>query len=320
VLTGPGEQRRQVHARHVIGADGLHSTVREQAGIAIEPSQAFDERLVVQFRAPLWDLVGEQRYGIYFVSALEGGSLLPVGKPDRWQLGMPWDSSAASAAGVTHERASRWIRAAAGDAALPIAIERVVPVGFGTGLAERFRAGNTFLIGDAAHRVTPRGGTGLNTAIRDGFDIGWKLGWVLRGWADEHFLDSYERERRPIAEFNTQRSSRPDGSLLGTAFGLMADIGGRVPHAWLARGDGLVSTLDLLGDGLTLFVGPDWAGTVESSLAGSPPVSVQRLDTLTARSLGLNATGSLMARPDGHPVALRNSQISAHEGELSISL
>ena len=45
------------------------------------------------------------------------------------------------------------------------------------------RADRLFLIGDAAHRVTPRGGTGLNVALADGHDLGWKLGWVLRGWA-----------------------------------------------------------------------------------------------------------------------------------------
>ena len=110
-----------------------------------------------------------------------------------------------------------------------------MPVAFGVGLAERFREGDVFLVGDAAHRVTPRGGTGLNTAIRDGFDIGWKLAWVLRGWAGERLLESYERERRPVAEFNTQRSARADGSILSTAVGLNADIGGRIAHVWVPR-------------------------------------------------------------------------------------
>ena len=58
----------------------------------------------------------------------------------------------------------------------------------------------------------PRGATGLNTAIRDGFDLGWKLAWVLRGWAGADLLESYERERRPVAEFNAQRSGGPAGT------------------------------------------------------------------------------------------------------------
>jgi hypothetical protein len=181
--------------------------------------------------------------------------------------------------------------------------------GYGIGLAERFRKGDAFLIGDAAHRVTPRGATGLNTAIRDGFDIGWKLGWVLRGWAGDRLLDTYERERRPVAEFNTARSTRADGSLLDISTGLNADIGGRLPHVWVARGDGLVSTLDLLGEGLTLFVGPDWDGLAPDRDPASAPVSVERLDAIAARGLGLMASGSLLVRPDGHPVALSNDVV-----------
>ena len=84
---------------------------------------------------------------------------------------------------------------------------------------------------------------GLNTAIRDGFDLGWKLAWVLRGWSDESLLDTYERERRPVAEFNTGRSARADGSLLANVIGLNADIGGRIPHVWVSREDRLVSSV-----------------------------------------------------------------------------
>ena len=90
-----------------------------------------------------------------------------------------------------------------------------------------------FLVGDAAHRVTPRGGTGMNTAIADGYDLGWKLGWVLRGWAGRELLDSYEAERRPVAEHNVARSADPSGSRRRVDQELHADLGGRIPHVWL---------------------------------------------------------------------------------------
>ena len=83
---------------------------------------------------------------------------------------------------------------------------------FAAQLAERFREGSAFLVGDAAHRVSPRGGTGMNTAMHDGFDLGWKLAWVLRGWAQPALLDTYELERRPIVEHNLARSADPGGS------------------------------------------------------------------------------------------------------------
>ena len=304
-VSGP-DGRRRVRARHVIGADGLRSTVRSELGIAAAGSEGVADRLAVLFRAPVWHRVGEHRYGIYFITdEPEGRSLLPVGRPGRWLFARAWDP-ADDVDAVPLEETKLWIRDAVGDPGLPIEIDRMMPVTFGIALAEHFRAGDAFLIGDAAHRVTPRGGTGLNTAIHDGFDIAWKLAWVLRGWAGDALLDSYERERRPVAEFNAERSMRWDGSLLGTTFGLNADIGGRIAHVWVPRDDDLVSTLDLLGDGLTLFTGPDWAGSEPSDRYGLPPVTVERLDAISARALGLTASGCLLARPDGVPVSLRN--------------
>ena len=88
-------------------------------------------------------------------------------------------------------------------------------------------------MGDAAHRVTPRGGTGMNTSIRDGYDLGWKLAWVLRGWAGPELLHSYELERRPVAEHNVLRSAQPDGSVRDAADELHVDLGPRIPHVWI---------------------------------------------------------------------------------------
>src|SRR5205823_2708728 len=148
----------------------------------------------------LWELVGDHRYGIYFVAGDPlVRSFLPAGAPDRWLFGINWEPTLA-AASPAPEEVKEWIREAAGEPQLSIEVERLLPVDFAVALAERFRVSDAFLIGDAAHRVTPRGGTGLKTAIRDGFDIAWKLAWVLRGWAGEWLLDSYERERRPVAE------------------------------------------------------------------------------------------------------------------------
>ena len=309
-LVGP-ETRRRVRARYVIGADGVRSRVREALGIQSEGDENVAERLAVVFRGPVWELVREHRYGIYFVDG--GRSFLPAGKPDRWVFVMGRDGLAEDAGALTTEQITHWVRDASGEPDLQIAIERVLPVAFGIGLAERFREGDVFLIGDAAHRVTPRGGTGLNTAIRDGFDIGWKIAWVLCGWAHERLLESYERERRPVAEFNTERSSRADGSILNTAVGLNADIGGRIAHVWVPRDGHLASTLDLLGDGLTVFVGPDADDLMPSGEACSPPVTTVRLDAIAARGLGLSTEGTLLATPDGFPIQLRNPQQTAND-------
>jgi hypothetical protein len=177
-------------------------------------------------------------------------------------------------------------------------------------LADRFRAGNVFLAGDAAHRVTPRGGTGMNSAIRGGHDLGWKLGWVLRGWAGPELLDTYEAEWRPIAAHNVARSADPDGSTRETADELHVDLGGRIPHVWVNSDEGRVSTLDLLGRGLTLFTGPDSAPW-EAQPNGRPPVTHRPLDAVSARAIGVRDRGALLVRPDGTPAQLWTHEVPA---------
>jgi 3-(3-hydroxy-phenyl)propionate hydroxylase len=66
-------------------------------------------------------------------------------------------------------------------------------------MVDRMRLGNCFLAGDAAHIHSPAGGQGMNTSIQDAFNLAWKLSMVIRGTAKASLLDSYERERLPIA-------------------------------------------------------------------------------------------------------------------------
>jgi 2-polyprenyl-6-methoxyphenol hydroxylase-like FAD-dependent oxidoreductase len=72
-------------------------------------------------------------------------------------------------------------------------------------LATKFRRGNTFLLGDAAHVHSPAGGQGMNTGIQDAFNLGWKLALVSKGLAKKKLLKAYHEERFPIGEnlYNT---------------------------------------------------------------------------------------------------------------------
>jgi 2,4-dichlorophenol 6-monooxygenase len=71
-------------------------------------------------------------------------------------------------------------------------------------LADEFRAGRVFLLGDAAHRHPPTGGLGLNSAVHDAYNLCWKLAAVLAGQADDDLLDSYGAERRPVDAANVE--------------------------------------------------------------------------------------------------------------------
>lgn len=89
-------------------------------------------------------------------------------------------------------------------------------------VADRFRRGRAFLVGDAGHIHSPAGGQGMNTGIGDAINLAWKLAAVLQGRAPEALLDSYEAERLPFARRLVDTTDRVFGFL--TANGPVAEI------------------------------------------------------------------------------------------------
>jgi hypothetical protein len=137
----------------------------------------------------------------------------------------------------------------------------------------------------------------MNTAIGDGFNLGWKLSWVLKGWAPDSLLDTYETERRPIAEHNLARSLDPAGSRRSVHDELRFDLGGRLPHVWIDTATGRISSLDLLGPGLTRLSTDESSAQLADQL--DPPVTRHHLDQETAAALGADRPGGIVLRPDG---------------------
>jgi putative polyketide hydroxylase len=294
-----GERTRAVRARYVIGADGAHSIVRSALAIDMTgPGEIDSVAVSVGFSAPLWDRLGEQRYGLYPIVRPDVSSVfVPSGTGDEWVFGIGEDLVAS----LDESEMTRVIRVAAGMPDLEPRIHQIRTFKFAAEIAEQFRSERAFLIGDAAHRVTPRGGTGMNSAIADGHDLGWKLGWVLNGWAPDDLLDTYEAERRPVVTHNVERSVDERGSYRDPIDEIHVDLGGRIPHLWVEAAGRRVSTLDLVGDGLTLFTGPDTDVDAPTRTNGSAPLIVRALPAMTARALGIEPSGSLLVRPNGVP-------------------
>jgi putative polyketide hydroxylase len=293
-----------VRARYLVGSDGAHSGVRAALGIGMDGPDHLAEHLTVLFQAPLGAVVGERRYGIYFIQHPEAaGVLVPSGAGDRWLYGRGWRPDRERLEDYTEARLTGLLRAATGVPGLRPRILAMGAFSFAAQVAERYRAGDAFLVGDAAHRMTPRGAMGMNTAIGDAYDLGWKLAWVLRGWAGPELLDSYEAERRPVGR-RTARSAA-DGPEPDGAEWLAEDLGGRVAHAWLARDGRRVSTLDLLGPGLTLFTGPHAAAWQAAAAAVEvpAPLAVRPLDGAAAGAVGIGGQGAALVRPDGQVTA-----------------
>jgi putative polyketide hydroxylase len=288
---------RTVEASYLVAADGARSPVREALGIRLVGPDNLMQSVTTLLRAPLWELVGDHRHLIYSIThAAAPGVFVPTGASDRWLFGGGDDD------GSDERLTAELVRTAAGVPDLPVRIERSRYFSAGAQLAEQWRSGPIFLTGDAAHRVTPRGGTGLNLALHDGYDLGWKLGWVLRGWAGPELLDSYEAERRPVAEYTAARSADPSGSRRPAEDEVRVDLGSRMAHVWA----GERSTLDLLGPALTLFAARGAATwrRAAAELGTRVPVVVRLLDPMATRALGAPGGSALLARPDGTPLAV----------------
>ncbi|MGC5286257.1 FAD-dependent monooxygenase [Micromonospora sp. DT231] len=86
--------------------------------------------------------------------------------------------------------------------------------GGNTRIAARYRAGRVLLVGDAAHVHPAMGGPGLNLGLQDAVNLGWKLAATVRGWAPQGLLDTYESERRPVAE-RVVMSTQAQSALVG---------------------------------------------------------------------------------------------------------
>lgn len=85
-------------------------------------------------------------------------------------------------------------------------------------VAEAFRKGRAFLVGDAAHIHSPVGGQGMNTGIGDAINLAWKLAAVLQGRADLSLLDSYEVERRTFASTLVHTTDRAFNAVVAEGY------------------------------------------------------------------------------------------------------
>ncbi|HVQ16235.1 MAG TPA: FAD-dependent monooxygenase, partial [Vicinamibacterales bacterium] len=100
----------------------------------------------------------------------------------------------------TPDRCRDLIRRGAGRADLAVNVIDARSWDAAAAVADRFSAGRVFLVGDSAHVMPPTGGFGGNTGIQDAYNLAWKLDAVLAGAATRELLDTYDAERRPIAD------------------------------------------------------------------------------------------------------------------------
>jgi len=345
--------RTVVSARYVIAADGASSPIRQRLGIEMPGVERIGEYLSILFRADLDALLGHEPCGLYSLQGLGGpvpSVLVPTGGDGRWILAIPWRSDTQPVAALAHDDLVRFVRRAVGHDELDVAVQDHQLVGIGAQVAERFRVGNVFLVGDSAHRTAPTGGVGMNTAIQAAHNLAWKLAAVVRGFASPELLDSYDAERRPSGERNLLRSR---GQLQGVS-GVAADlgvvyastavvreagidpvdlveptlpscVGARAPHVWLEASGRQLSMLDLFGDHFVLLAGArgdawrfaalevasDLGVPLHAVTIGQGPITDPSGQWL--ERYGIDPEGAVLVRPDGH-IAWRASGATVDAG------
>lgn len=197
VTSGTEEELR---CGYLLGCDGSDSFVRRALGIPLEGRSAIEHFVNVYFRAELKDLVEGRWFGICFVeNPAVRGLFLPVDNDSRWLLNVRFDPEVTASASFTKEKCLELVRAAVGDSSLKVEILSAIPWQASALVAARLREGRVFLVGDSGHIMPPAGAYGLNSAVQDAHNLAWKLAAVLKGEAGEALLNTYERERLPIA-------------------------------------------------------------------------------------------------------------------------
>lgn len=199
-----------IRADYLVAADGPRSPVREQLGIGQSGPGDLFHNISMTFRSRrLADVVGERRFIVcYLTSPDADGALLPVDNRENWVFHAPWHPEhGETLEEFTDERCIDHIRRAVGDMDLDVEITGRAPWHAAQRVATAYRSGRIFLAGDSAHEMSPTGAFGSNTGIQDAHNLAWKLAAVLGGWAGQGLLDSYDAERRPVAEATSARAA-----------------------------------------------------------------------------------------------------------------
>ncbi|MGA4850154.1 FAD-dependent oxidoreductase [Streptomyces sp. G5(2025)] len=287
----------QIHADYVIAADGSRSPLRQMLDIGAHGRGTITNLVSFFFEADLTEALRGRRIIAAYVNNPEvRGTIIPIDNDRRWVINVSFfPDRGQRAEDFTEERCTALVRAAVGVPDLPLKIESVdMPAwDISARVADTFATGRVFVAGDAAHVMPPTGAFGASTGIQDAYNLAWKLAMVLSGTAGPKLLESYDAERRPVAEETVRQAmlrfavregkqyQEVAGELLdettmtfgycyrsgafaveeGAPDSIVEDPahpgarpGARAPHLQLDGPEGPVSVIDLYGDGFTLLV------------------------------------------------------------------
>jgi 2-polyprenyl-6-methoxyphenol hydroxylase-like FAD-dependent oxidoreductase len=189
-LERDGEQR-EIAVPWVVGCDGLRSAVREAVGIEFPGTDIQAPWAVFDASIEGWTV----EYDVASAHLDQPPVILTPLPGRRWRVYLRPTSATSDLVAEAGKVIARYA-----PGATFADVENPTRFHCHSRVATRFRAGRVLLAGDAAHACTPAEGHGMNTGLQDAFNLGWKLALVCRGEAGAGVLDTYEAERRPVAE------------------------------------------------------------------------------------------------------------------------
>jgi 2-polyprenyl-6-methoxyphenol hydroxylase-like FAD-dependent oxidoreductase len=294
------KEETRVRARYLIGADGNRSVVRQQLGIPMRGRGVLSKSITIYFRAAIGPLMRGRNLSVIMVRNERFRGFFRLEKPFESaflvvnSIGDP-AAPVSDAWSLSEEECRALVQSGLG-VDTPVTIDSIQKWECMADVADRFRDGRVFLAGDSAHLMPPYGGFGGNTGIQDAHNLAWKLALVLKGIADPALLDTYERERRPVAAMTAEQAHTryvlrgaphlmptgitafindahidlgyryrsaaiftedgDDGAITEDPRQMRGRPGTRLPHLVLEHGGARVSSIDLADSGFALFVGP----------------------------------------------------------------
>ena len=185
---------QQLAVSYLLGCDGGRSTVRTELGVEVEGHTLPDRYSLVDIRVDL-DIAHPRDYPYlaYFGDPSEW--MILVRQPHCWRFLFPLAEGREPPS--SEELSAKAVHFIGDVGEVEVLGSNVYTVHHR--VAARWREGRVFLMGDAAHLITPMWALGLNTGVLDASNLPWRLAWVLRGWAAPSLLDGYESEQSPVA-------------------------------------------------------------------------------------------------------------------------
>ncbi|HWC24607.1 MAG TPA: FAD-dependent monooxygenase [Flexivirga sp.] len=226
VRSRPDGEEQTIRARYVVGADGGNSTVAAQLGFTFRGESGLGAAANVWLEADLTAYTAHRPGTLYWMCQpgndywVGSGTWICVKPWTEWVLLFMYDPAEGDP-DLSEEAVIARAHATIGDPNVDITIKSTSLWQINHLVADDYRRGRAFLVGDAAHRHPPANGLGTNTSIQDSFNLAWKLAYVLQGRAGAQLLDSYHDERQPVGVQVVDRAMKSVADMLpiSTALG-----------------------------------------------------------------------------------------------------